>query len=99
MPGAPACVIEVREQGKRFKRSLLTDDGFDGLNHQTSFAPAGSDWETLRLPLADVRPTFRGRELPGAVALGSERILQIGLMIVRRKGGPFTLNIRRIGLV
>jgi hypothetical protein len=99
MPGAPACVIEVREQGKPFKRSLLTDDGFDGLDHWASFAPAGSGWETLRLPLADFRSTFRGREVPGATALGPARILQIGLMIARRKGGPFTLNIRRIGLV
>ena len=42
--GAEACLIEVRGDNKQFKLSLLTDDGFDSLNYQASFAPAGTDW-------------------------------------------------------
>ncbi len=38
-PGAAACVIEVRGDGKQFKLSLLTDDGFDSLNYQAGFTP------------------------------------------------------------
>jgi NADH dehydrogenase [ubiquinone] 1 alpha subcomplex assembly factor 1 len=68
-PGAAACVVEVRGRGKQFKLSLPTDDGFDSLNYQTSFTPTGSTWQTLPLPLAAFRATFRGREAPGAPAL------------------------------
>lgn len=98
LPGAAACLLEVRGDKKQFKLSLLTDDGFDSLNYQAGFAPAGSDWQTLRLPLADFRASFRGHEIADAPPLDPARIRQVGLMIAARQAGPFALDIRRIGL-
>jgi hypothetical protein len=96
--GARACTIELRGDNKQFKLSLLTDDGFDSLNYQVSFAAEGGDWQTLHLPLAEFRARFRGREVPNAPALDPARISQVGLMIAARQAGPFELHIRRIGL-
>jgi hypothetical protein len=99
-PGATACVVEVQcAGGQVFKLSFITDDGFDGVNHQAGFAPVGSGWQTLTLPLADFRASFRGRAVPGAPALDPARIRQVGLMIAARQAGPFALAIRRIDLV
>lgn len=98
LPGAAACVIEVRGDNKQFKLSLLTDDGFDSLNYQAGFTPSGTDWQTLHLPLATFRASFRGRAVPGAPALDAARIRQVGLMIAARQAGPFALDIRRISL-
>jgi NADH dehydrogenase [ubiquinone] 1 alpha subcomplex assembly factor 1 len=98
LPGAAACVIEVRGDNKQFKLSLLTDDGFDSLNYQAGFTPSGTDWQTLHLPLATFRASFRGREVPGAPALDPARIRQVGLMIAERQAGPFALCVRRISL-
>jgi hypothetical protein len=95
---AEVCVIEVRGAPKPFKLSLLTDDGFDSLNYQASFAPKGTDWQTLHLPLADFRASFRGREVTNAPPLDPARIRQVGLMIAARQPGAFALDIRRIGL-
>ena len=97
-PGATACVIEVCTDGRRYKLNLLTDDGFDSLNHQTSFQPAPGRWQTLTLPLAMFRATFRGREVPGAPALAPARIRQVGLVIADRQAGRFSLSIRRLSL-
>lgn len=94
---AQVCVIEVRGDPKAFKLSLLTDDGFDSLNHQAKFTPS-ADWQTLHLLLADFRPSFRGRDVPDAPPLNPGRIRQVGLMIAERQAGPFALYIRRIGL-
>ena len=98
LPGAEACLIELRVDNKQFKLSLLTDDGFDSLNYQASFAPKGTDWQTLQLPLADFRASFRGREVTGAPPLDPARISQAGLMIAARQAGAFALDIRRICL-
>jgi hypothetical protein len=97
-PGAEACAIEVRGAAKQFKLSLLTDDGFDGLNYQCSFAPGGPDWQTISLALTAFRANFRGRDVPGAPALDPARIRQVGLMISAKQAGPFALDIRRISL-
>jgi hypothetical protein len=97
-PGAATCLIQVRGDPKQFKLSLLTDDAFDSLNYQASFAPAGDDWQTLHLPLADFRATFRGREVPDAPPLDPARVRQVGLMIASRQVGPFALDVRRISL-
>lgn len=96
--GAATCLIEVRGDPKQFKLSLLTDDGFDSLNYQASFTPAGGTWQLLHLPLTEFRATFRGREVLEAPPLDSARIRQVGLMIASRQAGPFSLDIRRISL-
>lgn len=96
--GATACLIELRGDKKQFKLSLLTDDVFDSLNYQISFAPAGDDWQSLHLPLADFRASFRGREVSGAPPLDPARVRQVGLMIAARQAGPFVLDVRRISL-
>ena len=98
LAGAECCLIELRGEIKQYKLSLLTDDGFDSLNYQSSFAPAGTDWHTLRLPLAEFRASFRGREVSNAPALDPARIRQVGLLIAARQAGPFELHIRRISL-
>jgi NADH dehydrogenase [ubiquinone] 1 alpha subcomplex assembly factor 1 len=92
------CLIEVRGDSKRFKLSLLTDDGFDGVNYQAGFIPSGDDWQTLHLPLADFRASFRGREVTSAPPLHPARIRQVSLLIGDGQAGPFALSIRRIGL-
>jgi hypothetical protein len=98
LPGVAACLIELRGEPKLFKLSLLTDDGFDSLNYQAAFSPSGCDWHTLRLPLADFRASFRGREVPGAATLDPARIRQVGLMIAAKQAGPFALDVRTISL-
>ncbi|MDZ7590840.1 MAG: CIA30 family protein [Rubrivivax sp.] len=96
--GVTTCRIEVRGDGKQFKLSLLTNDGFDSLNYQASFVPDTHDWQTIHLPLTAFRASFRDRDVPGAPALAPARIRQVGLMIAARQVGPFALDIRRIGL-
>ena len=98
LPGAEICLIELRGDNKQFKLSLLTDDGFDSLNYQATFTPSENTWQTLRLPLTEFRPNFRGREVPGAPPLDPVRIRQVGLMIAAKQAGAFALDVRRISL-
>lgn len=102
LAGAEACLIELRgdseQDSTQFKLSLLTDDGFDSVNYQASFAPAGTAWQTLRLPLVGFRASFRGREVPGAPPLDPARIRQLGLLIAARQAGPFALDVKQISL-
>lgn len=98
LEAAETCWIEVRGGSRQYKLSLLMDDTFDSVNYQTSFAPAGPDWQALHLPLSAFRASFRGREVPGAPTLDPARIRQVGLMIAARQAGPFTLDIKRVSL-
>lgn len=96
--GAQSCILDVCGNPKSFKLNLLTDDAFDGLNYQATFTPDPHRWPNLRIPLTEFRPSFRGREVPGALPLDPARIRQVGLMIAERQAGPFALAIRRISL-
>jgi len=96
--GKQCAILEVRGDARRFKLNLLAQDAFDGLNYQATFTPEPDRWQSMRIPLAEFRPTFRGREIAGAPALDPARIRQVGLMIAERQAGPFALAIRRISL-
>ncbi len=98
LAGAESCLIELRGDARQYQLSLLVDDAFDTVGYRTGFAPAGSDWQTLRLPLAGFRASARGREVPGAPPLEPAHIRQLGLMIKGKRAGPFALDIRRISL-
>jgi hypothetical protein len=97
--GATTCLIEMRGDNKQYKLSLITDDAFDSVNYQASFAPAATDWQSLHLPLLAFRASFRGRDVPGALPLDPARIRQVGLIIGAGQAGSFTLHIRQISLL
>ena len=90
--------MAVRGAGKQLKLSLLTEDGFASLNYQCSFTPVGKDWQSVLLPLAAFRASFRRRDVSAAPALDPACIREVGLMIAARQAGPFNLGIRWIGL-
>jgi hypothetical protein len=95
--GAASFVLEVRGDGKRYKLNLRTDDAFDGVSYQAAFEPPRDQWTTVRLPVSEFRPTFRGRVVATAAPLDPGRVRQIGLMIADRQTGPFALAVRSIG--
>jgi len=96
--GAEVCLVELLGDGRPYKLSLLVDDGFDSQSYQAGLHPVGPGWQTLTLPIAAFRASFRGRELAAALPLDPSAIRQVGLMTADRQAGPFTLAIRMIGL-
>ena len=96
-PGAASFVLEVRGDGKRYKLNLRTDDAFDGVNYQAAFETPRDQWTTVRLPVSEFRPTFRGRVVATAPPLDPGEVRQVGLMITDRQAGAFRLAVRSIG--
>lgn len=91
--GATAFVLRVRGDGKRYKFTIRTDDGFDGIQYQCRFEPPASEWQEVRLPVDAFVATFRGRAVPGAPPLATARARTLGLMISDRQAGEFELRI------
>ncbi len=91
--GSGAFVLRVCGDGNRYKFTVRTDDGFDGIQYQCRFTPTAAEWQEVRLPLDSFAATFRGRMVPGAPALDSGRARTLGFMISDRQAGEFELLI------
>ena len=94
--GARSFVLRCRGDGRRYKFTTRTDDGFDGVQYQARFAPPGGDWTEVELPVTSFVATFRGRQVPGAAALDPARIRQLGFMVSDGQAGPFELLLAHI---
>jgi hypothetical protein len=94
--GATTLLLEVRGDGRRYKLGLRTDDAFDGVASQAAFEPPAGRWTVVRLPVAEFRPTFHGRPVPGTPALDPAGIRQVGFVIADRQAGRFALAVRRL---
>ena len=96
-PPADATHVWIEARGEPASYYLnRRADGTDGVSYRTDFRPT-REWSRLELPLADFRPTFRGRDVPGAPPPAPEAVRQIGLMIADGQLGPFALDVRAIG--
>jgi len=97
--GADALVLRVLGDGKTYKFTVRTDDGFDGVQYQARFTPAAGDWSESTLPTSSFAASFRGRTVASAPALDLGRLRALGLMISDQQAGPFELLVDWIAAV
>ncbi len=86
----------MRGDGKRYKLTLRTDQGLDGVNYQAVLQPPAGRWVEATVPLNLFNPSYRGRPVPNAPALRPEHVCQVGWMVADGQVGPFRLDIRSI---
>jgi NADH dehydrogenase [ubiquinone] 1 alpha subcomplex assembly factor 1 len=91
--GATAFVLRARSDGKRYKLTVRTDDGFDGVQYQSTFTTPWGEWHDVRLPVASFAASFRGRRVEGAPPLATGRIRAFGFMISEKQAGSFRLEV------
>jgi hypothetical protein len=91
-------VLRVLGDGRVYKFTVRTDDGFDGVQYQVRFTPPADEWHEARLPVESFSATFRGRIVPGAPPLDPARVRALGLMISDKQAGPFELLVDWIGV-
>ena len=96
--GTTAFLLRVRGDGKTYKFTLRTDDGFDGIQYQARFVAPAGEWTDVRLPVSGFVATFRGRKVPFAPSLDPARVRTLGLMLSDRQAGPFELLVDRIAI-
>ncbi len=96
--GAEAFVLRVRGDGKTYKFTIRTGDGFDGIQYQQRFTTTVGAWSDARLPISEFVATFRGRKVPFAPSLNPAKVRAIGLMISDKQAGPFELLVDRIAI-
>jgi NADH dehydrogenase [ubiquinone] 1 alpha subcomplex assembly factor 1 len=96
--GATTFVLRVRGDGKDYKFTLRTGDGFDGVQYQARLQPPANEWTEVRLPVESFVATFRGRRLRLVPRLDPARVRVLGLMISDKQAGPFELLVDRVGI-
>ena len=89
--GAQAFVVRCRGDGRHYKFTARTDDGFDGVQYQARFQPPRGEWAEVKLPVASFVASFRGRPVTGAGPLDPAKVRQLGLMVSDKQAGPFEL--------
>ena len=99
LSGKRAMVLRVRGDGRRYQLRLATDARFRGaaVSYGAEFATTAGQWTEVRIPFADLSPSFRGYALDGPpVNLG--QVEEIGLLIGDKREGPFQLAVDWIGV-
>lgn len=109
--GVEALAVEARGDGRMgYKVTLTSAAAPMGVSYQCTLPPLRQDaFERVKLPLAQFRPSFRGRAAPEAPALRAADVTGLGLMLSRYAAegsdvaakvdiapGPFALQLRRL---
>ncbi len=70
--------LRVKGDGQRYKFILRDESAWDGIGYATSFDTSG-EWETVRLPFAELKPVFRAKVIEGTFAREHTCALQLML--------------------
>jgi NADH dehydrogenase [ubiquinone] 1 alpha subcomplex assembly factor 1 len=88
--------LRVRGDGKHYDLNLYGGGNFDGVNYRKGFATLSNEWISVRIPFADLVPTYRGAVLRDVPRLNTSNITQFGLMISDHQAGSFRLELASI---
>ena len=93
LSGYDAIETRVRGDGRTYQFRVRIDERFDGIAYRYDFDTPIDEWITVRLPLREFVPVFRGRVLADAPPLAAGQIRQIGFLLADGQNGPFRLEI------
>ena len=88
--------LRVKGDGRTYQFRLRIDDRFDGIAYRSEFETTAGQWLTIDIPFKSFKPTWRGRNVPGAPKLEPGNIKQIGFLLADKKPGDFSLEIEWI---
>lgn len=91
--GTTGIEIQVRGDGKKYGMYLRNADV--SLSYEATFLTQVGEWQTIRLPFKDFRPTVFGRPAR-APAFNAERLRAMSFIIEYKQEGPFALEIKSI---
>lgn len=91
--GMSGIALRVRGDGRRYKLSIKTDAGFDGVLYQAPFETRDDQWQTIVVPFNRFVARFRGRGVPDAPPLDLANVVSLGLLISDKQDGAFRLEI------
>ena len=99
LDGTEGLLYRVRGDGRTYTAALRNGQRFGSfdISYWAEFETSG-EWQTIRIPFEDFRPTFFGEDITGrAPELRPEEITGAAFYIYDKKDGPFSLDIEWIG--
>ncbi|MEN9222067.1 MAG: CIA30 family protein [Thermostichus sp. BF3_bins_97] len=107
LSGFAGLELRLRGDGQRYKFFLRDQTGWDSPAYSYAFETSPEEEQTVRIPFAEMVPTFRARIVPAAPALNTRQICSLQLMLSKFEAdgslnpqfrpGPFQLGLRWIG--
>jgi hypothetical protein len=95
LSGEKELVLRIKGDGKRYQFRLKSRAG-DAHSYVQYYETSG-DWETVRLPLSEFYPSFRGRTL-ARPNYPAESLAEFGILFGNKKAESFHLLIDWVGL-
>ena len=88
--------LKVKSDGRIYQLSLTTDPRYASVVYRAPFTTPADEWASVRIPLLDFSPTFRGGKVSAAPPLDPSLINTFGLLISERQEGNFRLTIKSL---
>lgn len=87
-------LLRVKGDGRTYQARLATDEKYRGseVSFSAEFKTTAGKWQQVKIPFADFKGGWRGRELPDRV-FDPSKIQRVGILLGDKKQGPFELEL------
>ena len=86
-------VARVRGDGRRYYFNARTNKPRMAFSYRAEFQTKAEEWQEIRVPVADLRATWFGRQISGASPVTASSVNSIGFLLADKKPGSFELEV------
>lgn len=85
--------LQLKGDGLRYQFRLRTNKGFDGVAYSYSFDTIAGQQQTIKIPLHEFIPTYRGRTVSDMPDLRFADVQQMGVLVADKQKGDFSIDL------
>jgi NADH dehydrogenase [ubiquinone] 1 alpha subcomplex assembly factor 1 len=94
-----AIVVRVKGDGRQYVLNLYTKSRRMAFSYRAPLPTKQGEWTEVSVPIAEFIPTAFGRRVQGMGPVQPDQIVGLGFMLSDKKPGPFTLEIKSVGVL
>jgi NADH dehydrogenase [ubiquinone] 1 alpha subcomplex assembly factor 1 len=94
-----AIVVRVKGDGRQYVLNLYTKSRRMAFSYRAPLPTKQGEWTEVSVPIAEFIPTAFGRRVQGMWPVQPDQIVGLGFMLSDKKPGPFTLEIKSVGVL
>ena len=93
LKGSEGIIVRIKGDGRKYAFTLKNPDRRMAMYFASFFETKKDQWEEIKIPLKSFKGYFYGQNVNAVSFMNTEKLKELGFILLDKKAGPFQLEI------